>query len=1037
MGDSARELRVAIKAVETSDAQRYYLRVSAEGEHPALQAAAAGGAGVLAALTDVSDVNARPQFGNNVLHLTLPGGVLSARSELLDAAAFSLRWRLYTLAPAIPAGGGGEALAASGEWRVEPGDAAVLLRGDPRDVKVSLLPEALNGVAGDVAFQACFVDAMAVAAGGSAGQAFGLGARVRSKKVPVKVRVWVACATGVPKAAAAGGGVFVAAKTSREAALRKASKQRTAAAGGDSGNCHWNEVLELEMFDADLDKERVLLALVDADSKQLVAKCAVPMLHLVPRRAYPLKLVLDEAAGTALYLSVTIGEAPRREATILQAAPIQRARVEVSLLEALPPAAGVRAREALELGASVVAVARIEQGGAAAQQAAWAGPLLAPDKLFTRVNVGSGRSDAWDVVADMDHNSDGAGPELMPLLAPDMSSQLWKGRPPQPLTLAPPATSLVGADAALSIELHVVAAVSGVAAGSAGARATPSASSPHQAAPASAAEPAQKSTPADEPAEEPASEPADESEGKPASEAPSAEGVKSLDGPPMPTEESIGMEKASPTKQDAPGTVPSKEGEEAAAPPTPKQPAAQAPEAGGGGSGSGGSDTFLGGLRVPLKGLVAAKAGEPYDLREAHLLGGAGGTLTMQVRHWDDESLMQNVLSDAADGAGTITLTGATLQLAEDVKAKQVLVERMIIQGMERDALAAAAAHSRDVSAVAQQELADELAATQQALADEREAGRATPTLEGVENLTWPELRERAEQLALRHGREQRHNQELVARVHRMHRAAVEHKAESKKYKELQEAHAQQGRVVARLEREAGTARKCRETITSQERVIARLESLLEESAGDSDALSAARAESRALAEDLSAMRRERDGLFEEVARAKSDASAQLERLRSDSGVVELETANREKAAELAAVREASKAADENSKKLEEEKMAMMMRCEIAEARAVASTNELVEATQRYAKEISVLKAKLAEKEAQLMGGFGSLANLALGEMPRVVPFPRGSTPPGRKSPGALKPLDGADAKPTPPSTRKPAGRAGGRGAAARARRGG
>ena len=61
--------------------------------------------------------------GNNVLHLTLPGGVLSARSELLDAAAFSLRWRLYTLAPAIPAGGGGEALAASGEWRVEPGDA--------------------------------------------------------------------------------------------------------------------------------------------------------------------------------------------------------------------------------------------------------------------------------------------------------------------------------------------------------------------------------------------------------------------------------------------------------------------------------------------------------------------------------------------------------------------------------------------------------------------------------------------------------------------------------------------------------------------------------------------------------------------------------------------------------------------------------------------------------------------------------------------------------------------------------------------------
>ena len=39
----------------------------------------------------------------------------------------------------------------------------------------------------------------------------------------------------------------------------------------------------------------------------------------------------------------------------------------------------------------------------------------------------------------------------------------------------------------------------------------------------------------------------------------------------------------------------------------------------------------------------------------------------------------------------------------------------------------------------------------------------------------------------------------------------------------------------------------------------------------------------------------------------------------------------------------------------------------------------------RSAREIAALKLKLAEKEAQLMGGFGSSANLVLGELPGGV----------------------------------------------------
>ena len=57
------------------------------------------------------------------------------------------------------------------------------------------------------------------------------------------------------------------------------------------------------------------------------------------------------------------------------------------------------------------------------------------------------------------------------------------------------------------------------------------------------------------------------------------------------------------------------------------------------------------------------------------------------------------------------------------------------------------------------------------------------------------------------------------------------------------------------------------------------------------------------------------------------------------------------------------------------------MKSERAEARAVAADNELVEASKRFAKEISHLKAGIAEKDAHFMGGCGSAASLVLGEL--------------------------------------------------------
>ena len=68
-------------------------------------------------------------------------------------------------------------------------------------------------------------------------------------------------------------------------------------------------------------------------------------------------------------------------------------------------------------------------------------------------------------------------------------------------------------------------------------------------------------------------------------------------------------------------------------------------------------------------------------------------------------------------------------------------------------------------------------------------------------------------------------------------------------------------------------------------------------------------------------------------------------------------------------------------KDLESKLLAVTLRAEKADIKASTARNEMIDVTKKYAKEISSLKARLAEKEAQLMGGFGSLSKLALGEM--------------------------------------------------------
>ena len=101
-----------------------------------------------------------------------------------------------------------------------------------------------------------------------------------------------------------------------------------------------------------------------------------------------------------------------------------------------------------------------------------------------------------------------------------------------------------------------------------------------------------------------------------------------------------------------------------------------------------------------------------------------------------------------------------------------------------------------------------------------------------------------------------------------------------------------------------------------------------------------------------------------------------------------------------------------------EEQVKLLMRAERAERRASAIEEEMTEAARQNAREIANLKLKLAEKEAQLMGGFGSSANLVLGELPGLGNSDeprrdRGGLPPRHPSGGARRQSPRLDPLPT------------------------
>ena len=107
---------------------------------------------------------------------------------------------------------------------------------------------------------------------------------------------------------------------------------------------------------------------------------------------------------------------------------------------------------------------------------------------------------------------------------------------------------------------------------------------------------------------------------------------------------------------------------------------------------------------------------------------------------------------------------------------------------------------------------------------------------------------------------------------------------------------------------------------------------------------------------------------------------------------------------------------EEKLRQLNAEKLQLSMKCDKQETRAVSSENALLDATRKFARQIAELKSKLAEKDAALLGGFGSVSTMALNEIPGKQTIPKNDTenpPPAASGGGASTSFR----LPTPPAS--------------------
>uniref|UniRef100_A0A383WD17 C2 domain-containing protein n=1 Tax=Tetradesmus obliquus TaxID=3088 RepID=A0A383WD17_TETOB len=322
--------------------------------------------------------------------------------------------------------------------------------------------------------------------------------------------------------------------------------------------------------------------------------------------------------------------------------------------------------------------------------------------------------------------------------------------------------------------------------------------------------------------------------------------------------------------------------------------------------------------------------------------------------------------------------------LVGDALAKQQTLERLQRSlDVAESRREVAACRLADVQAQ-NSKLSADLQHLRQLLHEEREAAAAalggagsSAAQPALANANREQLLHQLDVAAAAHARERTRNAELVHRLQQLHAEQVDVIELQKQYAELQEAHYQQSQLLCDQEASTAAIAALRKALSDQEAVISRLEALLAAAAGRAKEGEGWRSTADALQAEMMRLREElarlqavhpADEIAEAAARA---AAAAAEQQAAAAALAERDHAALANAAEFEA-RLSSK---------ESERLAAAMRAERAEAAATAAQNELLDVTKRYAREIAQLKTKLAEKDAQLLGGFGSLANLCLSEL--------------------------------------------------------
>lgn len=310
-----------------------------------------------------------------------------------------------------------------------------------------------------------------------------------------------------------------------------------------------------------------------------------------------------------------------------------------------------------------------------------------------------------------------------------------------------------------------------------------------------------------------------------------------------------------------------------------------------------------------------------------------------------------------------------------EVAHQQALIERLMADVEQRTAAVARAGEEVMELRGVNKKLETDLHALR-AHVDERERAmeQLASDATNVENIDLPQLQSRHRMLGAAYRADRRRMEQLTNQVGQLTAALGTQEQLSTSYARLKEAHKEQAQQMQRLQEEAKKVAKYRQTAKQQEAIIQRLESLMAATLKDAKKLKVVEpllAESRQkvaeLEEELVGQREMYVALQEEGKKAREEMQRAMEEGRVEAPtVVQTGEDGEEQVVQ--------------SGHSSEEMVRLQMKLEKAERRASALEDELQEMARAHGKDVAALKMKLAEAHAQAAGGFGTAANLALGE---------------------------------------------------------